>query len=159
MKRGLAVFYDPHNVYQFLWYYCTDGGDIEWDALCLPNSSQGEYISEWLEKLGIFRRVVRHTELYESWPLQKQFAMFTKMAGYALVGQQKRYAEKMIRQIVGTNDYDTYVVLADIGLISGLFLLFGKEREVIILEDGTVDYLTRSDLAILSKLSNAYAWT
>ena len=58
-KRGLAVFYDPHNVYQFLWYYCTYGQDMDWDALCLPNSFQGEYVSEWAEKLGIFKNIYR----------------------------------------------------------------------------------------------------
>ena len=62
MKKGLAVIYDPHNVYQFLWYYCTYGKDIEWSALCLPNSYKGEYLSEPCRKLGIFKKIYRDTD-------------------------------------------------------------------------------------------------
>ena len=158
MKKGLAVFYDPHNVYQFLWYYCTDGTEIEWDALCLPNSFQGDQVSEWIEKLGIFIRVIRHDELYEGWSLGKQLARFTEMTSYAVIGKQKKYAEKTIRDIVGDQEYDTYVILTDLGLISGLFLLYGKDKDVIILEDGTADYMERSCKNILSHLNNTYAW-
>lgn len=157
-KRGLAVFYDPHNVYQFLWYYATTGKDIEWDALCLPNSFQGEYISEWSEKLGIFKNIYRHVELYEGWGLKQQLARFLKMSAYALVGQQTSYAKKTITEMVGHTDYDTMVVLTDMGFISGMFLLLGKEKEVIVLEDGTADYVARSYKTIFSKLNNAHAW-
>jgi hypothetical protein len=56
-KKGLAVIYDPHNVYQFLWYYCTYGKDIEWYALCLPNSYKGEYLSNECKKMNIFKEI------------------------------------------------------------------------------------------------------
>ena len=59
MKKGLAVFYDPHNVYQFLWYYCTyGGGNMEWSALCLPNSFLGDQVSEFCKKLDIFKKII-----------------------------------------------------------------------------------------------------
>lgn len=156
-ERGLAVFYDPHNVYQFLWYYSTYGKDIEWDALCLPNSFQGEYTSEWLEKTGIFKRIIRHLEVYEGWSNWQQFVRFSRMFGYALLHQQKKFAKKEIAKIVGSMDYQHYNVLTDLGLISGMFLTFGKDSEVSILEDGTADYLPRSYSSIFKKMNSVYS--
>ena len=50
-KKGLAVIYDPHNLYQFIWYYCNAGRDMVWDALCLPNDKKGEYMHTYCEKI------------------------------------------------------------------------------------------------------------
>ena len=56
-SKGLILVYDPHNLYQFLWYYCTYGKDMKWDALCLPNEGKGEYMSAYCKRVGIFEQV------------------------------------------------------------------------------------------------------
>ena len=54
MSKGLAVIYDPHNLYQFVWYYCNHGKQKKWDALSLPNGGRGEYMHSFCEDTGIF---------------------------------------------------------------------------------------------------------
>ena len=156
MKKGLAVIYDPHNVYQFLWYYCTYGKDIEWSALCLPNSYKGEYLSEPCRKLGIFKKIYRDTQQFDSMPVIKRLFLFIKMVLYALIGQQKAFGKKFISKYIENNDYDIVVVLTDVGLISGLFLTQASEKEIIILEDGMGDYEAREWKNILKSLSRFY---
>jgi hypothetical protein len=156
MKKGLAVIYDPHNVYQFLWYYCTYGKDIEWSALCLPNSYKGEYLSEPCEKLGIFKNIFRDTQQFDSMPLMKRLIIFIKMFLFALIGKQKFFSKKFIRNFIGDYDFDTAIVLTDVGLVSGLFLTFAPEKEIIILEDGMGDYEARKYSNILRRFKNLF---
>ncbi len=155
-KKGLAVIYDPHNVYQFLWYYCTYGKDIEWYALCLPNSYKGEYLSSSCEKLGIFKKVFKDTKPFDAMPLAKRLGLFLKMFLYALVGQQKRFVKKFIGAYIDRLDFDTAVILTDVGFVSGMFCQLGKEKEIVILEDGTGDYLTRKWSNIFSHFHNFF---
>lgn len=143
MKKGLVVIYDPHNLYQFLWYYSSYGKNIEWEVLCLPNSHMGEYLSGTCEKIGIFKKVHRDTQVFDSMPLKNKLVLFFKMMLYALVGQQKMFAKKFLGKYVNTEEYDEFVILTDVGFVSGLFLTFAKEKKVVILEDGIGDYLVR----------------
>lgn len=155
-KIGLAVIYDPHNVYQFLWYYCTYGKDIEWYALCLPNSNKGEYLSVTCEKLGIFNKVYRDTKPFDAMPLMDRLFLFIKMFFYAVFGQQKRFCKKLIASYIDKLNFDTAVVLTDVGFISGLFLTLGKEKQVVILEDGMGDYMERKYSNIFSHFHNFF---
>ena len=155
-KKGLAVIYDPHNVYQFLWYYCTYGKDIEWSALCLPNSYKGEYLSEPCKKLGVFKTIFRDTQQFDSMSLKKRLLIFLKMFFYALVGKQKKFSRNFINKFIGNYDFDTAVVLTDVGLVSGLFLTLAPEKEIIILEDGMGDYEAREWKNIFKSFSRFY---
>ena len=155
-KKGLAVIYDPHNVYQFLWYYCTYGKDIEWYALCLPNSYKGEYLSSSCEKLGIFKKVFKDTKPFDAMPLAKRLGLFLKMFLYALVGQQKRFVKKFIGAYIDRLDFDTAVILTDVGFVSGMFCQLGKEKEIVILEDGMGDYVQRKWSNIFSHFYNFF---
>ena len=156
MKKGLAVIYDPHNVYQFLWYYCTYGKDIEWSALCLPNSYKGEYLSEPCKKLGIFKTIYRDTLQFDSMSLLKRLIIFIKMFLFALVGKQKTFSRNFINKFIKDYDFDTAVVLTDVGLVSGLFLTLAPEKEIIILEDGMGDYEAREWKNILKNFTRFY---
>ena len=156
MKKGLAVFYDPHNVYQFLWYYCTYGKDVEWNALCLPNSYKGEYLSPVCRNLGLFKNIYTDANPFDALPVVKKLSLFVKMFVYALFLQQKRFAKKIISSYIGKVDFDTAVVLTDVGFVSGMFCLFGKEKEIVILEDGVGDYLERKYSNIFSHAHNFF---
>lgn len=156
MKKGLAVIYDPHNVYQFLWYYCTYGKDIEWDALCLPNSFKGEYLSQLCKKLGLFKNVYRDTTPFDSIPLIKRFFIFIKMLFFALFGQQRAFSRSIINKYINNSDFDIAVVLTDVGFISGLFLTLAPEKEIIILEDGMGDYELRKYSNIFKRIRNLF---
>lgn len=155
-KVGLAVIYDPHNIYQFLWYYCTYGKDMDWYALCLPNSSKGEYLSEVCEKLGIFKRIFRDTKPFDSMPMKRRFELFIKMFLFAIFGQRKRFCENFIASYIDGLFFDTAVVLTDVGFISGMFLSLGTKKEIVILEDGMGDYIDRKYSNIFSHFHNFF---
>ena len=157
MKKGVAVFYDPHNIYQFLWYYSTYGKNTEWQALCLPTSFMGDQVSDFCHKLGIFKQIIKSPELYESWNLKKQFKEFIKMLGYALIGKQKKYANKFIYNIIGNLEYDEAVVLTDCGYVAAMFIVLSAEKDVIILEDGMGDYIDRKYSNIFHNITNLYS--
>lgn len=155
-KKGLAVIYDPHNLYQFLWYYCTYGKDIEWYALCLPNSYKGEYLSKECKKLNIFKEIYTDSVPFDSLPFRKKISLFFQMLIYALIGRQKKFASNFISPYIKDLSFDTAVILTDIGFISGMFCLFGKEKEIVILEDGMGDYEDRKYINIFKHLKNFY---
>ena len=103
----------------------------------------GEYLSGTCDKIGIFKKVHRDTQVFDSMPLKNKLVLFIKMMLYALVGQQKIFAKKFLSRYVNTEEYDEFVVLTDVGFVSGLFLTFAKDKKVVILEDGIGDYLNR----------------
>lgn len=156
MKKGLAVIYDPHNLYQFLWYYCTYGKDIEWSALCLPNSYKGEYLSDICKSIGIFKNIYRDTKPFDTLPLVKKLAIFIKMFLFALMGKQQVFSKMLIGKYINDNYFDTAVVLTDVGFISGLFLTLAPEKEIIILEDGMGDYELRKYINIFKRIRNLF---
>ena len=158
MKKGLAVCYDPHNVYQFLWYYCTyGGGNMEWSALCLPNSFLGDQVSEFCKKLNIFKKIIISKEVFEGWTQKQQFNEFLKMFGYALTCRQEIYAKKFTDKLIGYLEYDQAVVLTDCGYVSGMFIAQSSHKEIVILEDGMGDYIDRKYSNVFKNLSNSYS--
>lgn len=157
-KRGLAVIYDPHNLYQFVWYYCNKGKEREWDALCLPNGYKGEYMHSYCEDAGIFQDIYRGEVDFSILPISQKLKMFAEMSIYFITGRRKKYCKKIINQYVDVEKYDEFVVIADVGIVSGACVALGKEKEVIILEDGINDYSSRSVLIPRKKVISLYAW-
>lgn len=155
-KKGIVLIYDPHNLYQFLWYYCTYGKDIEWTALCLPNSYKGEYLSKECQKLKIFKEIYSNSIPFDSLSLINKINLFLKMLCYAFLGKQKNFAKKILESYIHELDFDTAVILTDVGFVSGLFCLFGDEKEIVILEDGMGDYINRKYSNIFSHFHNFF---
>lgn len=157
-KKGLVLVYDPHNLLQFIWYYCTYAKDKKWDALCLPNGFKGEYMSEYCAKSGIFENIIKDDKEFLNSPLSEQIKLFGGMLGSFLIGRRAAFCKKMADSYVDTDDYDEVVVLTDVGLVSGLFVGLSKSKKVVIMEDGTGDYLERTSKNILKHLFSAVDW-
>lgn len=157
-KKGLAIIYDPHNLYQFVWYYCNKGKEKEWDALCLPNGYRGEYMHTYCEGAGIFQHIYRNDTDFSILSTTKKLRTFAGMFLHYIVGRRTAYCKKLINQYVNVDDYDTFVVIADVGVVSGACVALGKENEVIILEDGIADYSARPRLISKEKLTSGYSW-
>ena len=141
-KKGLAVIYGSHNLYQFIWYYSTYGRNIEWYALCLPEREMVS-LKELCEKSGIFKEIIYKQEYFGFLPMGKKIIIFLKMFFSFFVGKKNRYCKKFISQYITDLDFDIAVVLSDYGLISGMLISLGKEKDIVILEDGIGDYLVR----------------
>lgn len=76
-KKAIALIYDPHNLLQFIWYYCSYGTDYEWTALCLPNGHKGEYMSKYCKRSGIFEKVISDTTSFLMMSTLKKVPFFT----------------------------------------------------------------------------------
>lgn len=157
-KRGLAIIYKPHNLYQFVWYYCNKGKEKEWDALCLPNGYKGEYMHTYCEKAGIFQHIYQNDTDFSILPNRKKLISFAGMFLYYIMGRRTAYCKKLINQYVNVDDYDSFVVIADVGVVSGACVALGKENEVIILEDGINDYSARPRFISKGQMASGYSW-
>lgn len=157
-RKGLAVIYDPHNLYQFIWYYCNKGKDVVWDALCLPNGYKGEYMHSYCEESGIFAHIYKDDTDFSKLSAVKKAITMLKMTGYFLIGKRKSFCRKLLNKYVHLQDYEEIVVIADVGMVSGACVALGEEKEVIILEDGPFDYSKRPMFLEKSKLLSLYNW-
>ncbi|MCR5532182.1 MAG: alpha-2,8-polysialyltransferase family protein [Lachnospiraceae bacterium] len=157
-KKGLAVIYDPHNLYQFLWYYCNRGAGRKWDALCLPNGSKGEYMHSFCESAGVFDRIITSDNNFDALPALKKVSMVFGMFFHFITGRRAAYCRKMLNRYVVLDDYDELVVIADVGIVSGACVALGKEKDVIILEDGISDYGKRPKFIGRVKFFSLYSW-
>lgn len=156
--RKLAVIYDPHNLLQFIWYYCTYGTSDMWDALCLPNGFKGEYMSEYCLKSGIFNNVISNNKAYLETSLKEQFFLFLKMAIKFIAAKQETFCYKLVNSFVDVSKYEEIVVLTDHGFISSAFIGLSNRKKIIILEDGKGDYMLRKNSNIFHHMFSFFDW-
>lgn len=156
--KGIALIYDPHNLYEFEWYYATYGNNIAWTALCLPNGGRGEYMSNYCRKSGIFEEIISGSKIFLEMEWKEKLKTFIQMFFYAIIGQQTKYCKKIIRQYINCDEYEIAVVLTDSGIVSGAFIGLGREKKVVILEDGLGDYEERSIRYLLKNITSTLAW-
>ena len=158
-KKGLAIIYDPHNLYQFIWYYCNnDNSKKRWDALCLPNGYKGEYMHPFCEKTGIFSKIYKSNLDYQTISLAKKIGIVFKMFLYFIFGQRKNYCKKLLKEYIPVDEYDEIVIIADVGIVSGACVTLGNEKKIVILEDGINDYGNRPKWIPNNKIKSIYAW-
>ena len=158
MRKGLAIIYDPHNLYQFVWYYCNRGKEKKWDALCLPNGYKGEYMHTFCEDAKIFEKIYRSNDDFSSMTVGKKCKTFLQMIFFCIRRKQKDYCRKLLNHYVDLNEYDEIVVIADVGVVSGACVALGEEKKVIILEDGINDYSNRPRFISKEKIFSTYSW-
>lgn len=158
-KQGLIVVYDPHNLLEFLWYYATHGKEYEWTALCLPNGYKGEYMGDYCERCGIFKRIIRKKEEFLSASAGRKAVIFLDMLANAVVGRQEALIRRFLKDYdVDVDAFDRLVVMTDVGLISGMVVSLGKHKDVVIMEDGTGDYYERTYSQIRHHLNKSDMW-
>ena len=152
LKKGLALIYNPHNLLEFIWYSCTYAKDTEWDALCLPSGHMGEYMSAYCEKSGMFKTIFASDKNYSQAGMKEQLGAFASMFGCFITARRAAYCKKVLNRYVDDIDsYDELVVLNDIGLV-------GREKDVVILEDGVGDYVEKSNKRLLKYLLSGREW-
>ncbi len=157
-KKGIAVIYDPHNLYQFIWYYCTYGKEYDWTAVCLPNGYKGEYMSEFCKRSEIFEEIISDSQGYLTMSIGKKLKVFAEMFWYAIRGKQADFCKKMVSKYTKFEDYDIAVVLTDVGIVSGAFIGLSAEKKTVILEDGMGDYADRPKGYLWKHFFNPYDW-
>ena len=68
------------------------------------------------------------------------------------------WLRKQKMKYVNIDEYDEINVMTDVGLVSGLAIGLGSQKKVVIMEDGTGDYLTRSYKNIFKNFFSLHAW-
>ena len=154
-KKGLAIFYSPKELHQFIWYYCNKGQGKEWDALCLPNYPKEEYMHTYCQAAGIFSTVFRSDSVFMNLSTLKKLRLFLSMFGYFLIGQQRRFCRKFLNSYVPIDDYDEIFVNCN-GLIGGACIVLGREKEVVLLDDGHAEYTKRPKWITKEKLKTSF---
>lgn len=144
-KKAVAVLYSPKNLYDFIRYYVMCGNDYEWTALCGFIEETNQNIIDQCKKLDIFKNIVLIEENYVVMGMKRKMIEFMKMLFAFIIGKQKEQCEKMIERELGNCDYELAVVSSDVGILNGAFIFTGKEKHVVILEDGVSDYARRYD--------------
>lgn len=140
-KNGLVVVHDPHNLYQFIWYYKAYGQNVNWTALCLHNETKKEYMSNYCRKAGIFKNVIStNDKSFEVLKLNEQFYIFIQMLFYFITGRRKKYCRKLIRKYVDPDQFDGIVVLTAGGIITGACMALSDEIDIVIMDDGSGEY-------------------
>jgi len=157
MKKGLAIIFDPHNLYQFLWYYCTYEQEYEWDALCLPNGANGTYMEEYCSKAGIFKNVFKNDLEFINMSIFEQIRYFATMVGYACVHKQKKWCYKLLKQIIDIDQYECIEILTDSGIVPGAVMQMDDKR-ILMLEDGGGDYPDKYRFVPLSEIFDYRQW-
>ena len=158
MSKGLAVIYDPHNFFEFVWYYSTYGEHLEWDAICLPNGNKGTYMAEYCKESGIFDEVYVYDDCFDAMSKGEKLSMFVQMLMYAIVGKQNIYCEKLVNKYVDISEYEIVVVLTDAGVFNGAIMALGDKANVVVLEDGDGDYVERKNSNIFRHFFSPYYW-
>ena len=141
MKKALAILSSPKTLCDFFWFYVEYGKEYEWDAYI----QKGFILSEgWLKKTELFQTIyVDDTDLTKTNPIRK-FILAFQMLVYKLINCREKFARKIIKNKTNEKEYDLYIVVPySMGLLPGLVFLLGKEKEVVILEDGLSDYTER----------------
>lgn len=142
-KKAVVILYSPRGILEFLWYYCTYGKDYEWTAVCALYGDTMEHRLLTCEKLGIFSNILRDERDFMGMSISEKMKLFLKMGLYFISGQKKRLCRSIIKEAVGDLDYELVVISCDFGILPGAFLAESKKKKVVILEDGTADYLER----------------
>ena len=158
MKKGLVIVHDPHNLFQFVWYYCNRGKNQVWDALCLPNGNKGEYMHLYCERADIFENIIKDDTYYSDLSLLNKFSTFFKMFIYFVFGNRTNMCKNLLSRLIDLDEYSTIVVISDTGIITGACVALGKEKEIIILEDGINDYGNRPKWLSRGQYFSLYSW-
>jgi len=135
---------NPRSLYEFIWYYATYGMDKEWQAVCFPFAGVDMQIEKYAEKTGIFKQIYNADINFQHAGLKERVKEFFRMFGYAVRGRQQEYAQRLFSKYVDLSEFETIVTMSDFSVAFGSVLTYGKDAEVIILEDGRSDYAERS---------------
>ena len=151
--KAIALLYSPKSIYDFIWYYSTYGKKFEWTAICgwygVSNASL-----ELCKKTGIFEDVIWVEQRYDTLNTASKIKEFLKMFWYYITGRKSKYCDDVIRNCIGDIEYERAVVWNSHSILFGAVISKSKEKDIVILEDGTADYIKKDLKYLLHNLTN-----
>ena len=148
MKKGLVVLYSPKSLLNFIWYYCAYGKSISWDAIVTPYGADknGKYKYEVYKQSKdsrLFDKIKKYNSAINNKSLFTRAFILLKMVINAVVGNRYGYCKKQLNKAFNVDSYDVIVSVLNDEIFTGMIATLGKKKRVVLLEDGTSDYLNR----------------
>ncbi len=140
-KKGVVIINSPKVLMDFLCFYCESGYQYSWTVIC----DIDKRMNEACHRSGIFDQLYNFEHDYRKIGLKAQAALFLRMFLRAVIGNQKHICKEIIAQSVpvSIDEFDVVVMRHDFILTEGAFLQITDEVNVVILEDGRMDYIER----------------
>jgi hypothetical protein len=142
MKKAIAILYSPKNLMDFLWLYLAIGKEYEWDVCCIPHGKE-VVIREQARRSGIFNKVITDDAVFLHERILVKLLFFFRMFFFYITGRKKQFCKKHINKRFNYDEYNLIVTTPENSLLGGFLISLSDEKETIILEDGTRDYLKR----------------
>lgn len=151
MKKAILIMQLPKNIYQFIWLYTSMSEEYEWTVV------YGKVLDSMTNKVDYNQKTIeycRNTKIFSDeifiektvyeFSIVKKIKLLFKMFFSWLNHTQHKVVEYIYSKQVDFNNYDLVVISQDFDIMTGALCQMGKKKDVLILEDGTSDYLTRT---------------
>lgn len=155
-KNALVIIYSAHELLDFVWYYCAYGKDYNWSVLCPPYGASDEYIKNICRNSTIFSEVFVDKRNFLESSMKEKTLLFLKMFLAFCIGKRDKVCKKIVEDAIGDYKFDLVVIPCDYGILPGAFLSMAKKIPIVIMEDGSVDYLARRDENVIRKIREPY---
>lgn len=149
-KKAIAVIYSPKSLFNFIWYYSSFGKEYEWDVVIRPYGKDSDKsilntMQIYVKKMGIFKNIIIDfdNEIFQS--VGDKVKLLIQMMGYCIVKKQRTFCEKYINKRFRLDDYSLILTSCESGTLEGTIIGVSDEHNVVILEDGTLDYKERKE--------------
>ena len=157
MKRALAILHSPKSLLDFIWYYCVYGKEYDWDLIAIPHGvdSNGEWVCRIIDSAntsGLFSSIVSYNNTIVDKGLLIKAKTIMEMLLYAVVGKQEMYSKKKLKKIFDEKQYDVIVTVFLGTIFSGMILSLAETKEVVLLEDGSRDYVLHRHIPTLASI-------
>lgn len=148
MKRGLLLLSKPYMLIQFFYLYTQSNEyEYEYDVIIesLANTDLIDDLFQKCKSLPFFKSVRVSRNTFHHQTFSEHARLFVRLLGLAVLGKQgKFYNELFDNDMIQLDRYSRIIVQNDFSFISSALInVCAPNKEVIMLEDGTIDYLTK----------------
>lgn len=161
MKRGLLLLSKPYMLIQFFYLY-TQSKEYEYDVI-IESLANADLIDDLFQKcrsLNLFKSVKVSRNTFQHQKSSRLARLFVKLLGLAVLRKQENfYNELFDNDRIKLDDYSRIIVQNDFSFISSALInVCAYNKEVIMLEDGTIDYLAKYRHMQLKDMCKIHEW-
>jgi hypothetical protein len=145
-KRAIGEVTGPYRFLQLIWVVLTHP-EYDWDVVVryvdgTPEAM--EDLAKRCEMSGLFKKVYICDESTLDSSMGAKIKAFMKLGIHYITFRKQKYFDKFIIDVVGQNDYQLYCPENSFSMLGCAFMHQHKKAPIIILEDGSWDYVNIS---------------
>ena len=162
MKKAIVLINKPYILIQFLYLY-NQFPDYEYDVViidCALNQSQGNALREKCETLGAFNKIIVSAASLQNICGMKKIGLFIQLLVLFILRKQSVFYRKILnRDGLDISKYDMIIVPHNFSFVSFAAIASCSENcEVIMLEEGTCDYISKYNFVPKKDLFRLKEW-